>query len=365
MAFNIVTTIINMIAPSVLDKLAAALGVNPAVARSALAAAVPAVLGAFGSKASTDVGARALFDAVSKTDGNVLGDLASTLTGASGEKFIQGGLGSLGSLLGDNTMKGLTGAIAKQSGMGSDASSSIVALASQLAMGQLAKSVTGDGLNASSLAGLLSSQQANITSALPAGLGSLLSSAGVVSSNFAGSAGRAVNEAARTASAATAQAASAAAAAKKSGSNWLVWLIPVLAVLAALWYFMGHGTETAVKEATSSATGLVVDGVDVNGQVTSAFEGLKTTLGSITDAASAQAALPKLQDAVTSVDGLSAIAAKLSPEQRTMLAGLISAGLPTLKDLIAKVLAIPGVGDVVKPVADTLLAKIEALAKSA
>lgn len=360
MAFNIVTTIINMIAPSVLDKLAAALGINSSLARTALSAAVPAVLGALGSKASTDVGARALFDTVSKTDTSMLGDLASTLTGASGEKFLQGGLGSLSSLLGDGALKGLTGAVAKQAGISSDASSSLVSLAGSLAMGQLAKSVTGEGLNASSLASLLSSQQGNIASALPAGLGSLLSSAGVVGSNFAGQAGKAVNDAARTATNAGYQAANTA----KKGTNWLAWLIPLLVALAALWYFLGHSSApVTTTEVAPAAKSLVVDGVDLGTQVTSVFDGLKTTIGGITDAATAQAALPKLQDAVKSVDGLSGILPKLSGDQRTMLSGLINAALPTLKDLIAKVLAIPGVGDVLKPTADALLGKIDALTK--
>ena len=121
----------------------------------------------------------------------------------------------------------------------------------------------------------------------------------------------------------------------------------------------------AAEQAAGSATALVADGVDVNAQLTTAFDGLKTTLGGITDAASAQAALPKLQEAVTSVDGLTAMAAKLTPTQRTMLSGLITAALPTLKELIAKVLAIPGVGDIVKPTADALMAKVEALANPA
>jgi hypothetical protein len=362
---NIVSTILNMIAPAILDKLAASLGISAATAKSALAAAIPAVLGAMGSKASSDVGSRALFDAVSKTNTNAMGDLASTLTGTSGADFMKGGLGSLTSLLGDNALGGLTGAIGKQAGLPAAATSSIVGLASQLAMGQLAKSVTGGGLNAASLAGLLSSQQGNIASALPAGLGSALSSAGVLGGDFAGQASRAVNDAARTASAATAQAANAA---KKTGTNWLAWIIPLLIAAAAAWYFlggMGHSVKEAAEQAAGSATALVVDGVDVNAQLTTAFDGLKTTLGGITDAASAQAALPKLQEAVTSVDGLTAMAAKLTPTQRTMLSGLITAALPTLKELIAKVLAIPGVGDIVKPTADALMAKVEALANPA
>lgn len=362
---NIVSTILNMIAPAILDKLAASLGISTTTAKSALAAAIPAVLGAMGSKASSDVGARALFDAVAKADTGAMGDLGATLTGASGADFMKGGLGSLTSLLGDNALTGLTGAISKQAGLGAAATSSIVGLAGQLAMGQLAKSVTGGGLNASSLAGLLSSQQGNIASALPAGLGSALSSAGVLGGDFAGQASRAVNDAARTASAATAQAASAA---KKTGTNWLAWIIPLIVIAAAAWYFlggMGHSVKEAAEQAAGSATALVVDGVDVNAQLTTAFDGLKTTLGGITDAASAQAALPKLQEAVTSVDGLTAMAAKLTPTQRTMLSGLITTALPTLKELIAKVLAIPGVGDIVKPTADALMAKVEALANPA
>ena len=92
---NIVTTILNMIAPAILDKLAASLGISSGAAKSALAAAIPAVLGAMGSKASSDVGARALFDAVSKTNTNATGDLASTLTGGAGANFMKDGLGSL------------------------------------------------------------------------------------------------------------------------------------------------------------------------------------------------------------------------------------------------------------------------------
>jgi hypothetical protein len=359
MAFNIVNSIVSMVAPAIIDKLAAMLGLSSASARTALMAAVPAVLGALGSKASTETGARALFDAVSKTDTNMLSNLATTLTGGSGEQFLQSGLGGLGSLLGDNALSGLTGAIAKQAGLSGSASSSIVSMAGQLAMGQLAKSVTSDGLNASSLAGLLRSQQGNIASAMPAGLGSLLSGAGVIGSDLANEASRAAGDAARTASAVTQTAA-------KKGTSWLAWIIPLLIIAAALWYFLGNRSDM-VKDATNvpaAATSLVVDGMDIGTQVTSVFDGLKTTLGGITDAASAQAALPKLDEAVKTVDGMSGVLGKLSAEQKTALGALIAAALPALKEIVAKVVAIPGVGDVVKPTLDGLVGKIEAMAKA-
>ena len=79
----------------------------------------------------------------------------------------------------------------------------------------------------------------------------------------------------------------------------------------------------------------------------------------------AQAALPKLDETVKSLDGIGGMLTKLSVEQRTMLAGLVSAALPALKDLAARVTALPGVGDIAKPTVDGLLSKIEALGKPA
>ena len=355
MAFNIVSAIINSLAPSVIDKVAAALGVNPGLAHSALGAAVPAVLAVFGSKASTETGARALFDAVSKTDTGAFGDLAATLSGAKGEKFLQGGLGSLGSLLGDAGLKGLTGAIGRQAGIGSDASSSLVSLAGQLAMGQLAKSAASEGLDAAGLGGMLRAQQDNITSALPAGLGDMLSASGLVGGNFAEQAGRAATQAVHKAAPVT-----------KKGASWLTWAMPVLLALVALWWFLGNRSATTVTEAVPQAvTEVMVEGVDIGKQLTGALDGLRTTLGGITDAATAEAALPRLQETVTAVDGISGLLAKLTPEQRSMLAGLVSAALPAIKEVSGKVLAIPGVGDIVKPTVDGLVAKIEALAKPA
>ena len=354
-ALNIVSAIINSLAPSVVDKVAAALGVNSGLARTALSAAVPAVLAIFGSKASTDTGARALFDAVSKTDTGAFGDLAATLSGAKGEKFLQGGLGSLGSLLGDTGLKSLTNAIGRQAGIGSDASSSIVSLAGQLAMGQLAKSAASEGLDAAGLSNLLRGQQNNIKSALPAGLGDMLSASGLVGSNFAEQAGRAATNAVHHTAQVT-----------KKGTNWLTWALPALLALLALWWFLGNRSATTVTEAVPQAVKeVLVDGVDVGKQLTGTLDGLRTTLGGITDAATAEAALPKLQETVTAFDGISGLAAKLTAEQRSMLAGLVSVALPAIKEVSGKVLAIPGVGSILKTTVDGLVAKIEALAKPA
>jgi len=364
-AMNIVTEIINLIAPAALDRIAAALGLSGDATKKALGIAVPALLAALGTKAASPGGAQALFDTVTGADPEALDKLTSTLSGAKAEKLVQGGTGALTSLFGHKILEGLTGAVSKQAGLSGDVSSSLMAIAGQLAMGSLAKSAKGSRLDAAGLAGLLNSQQSNIKAALPSGLGELLSAAGAVGSSFSGQATRAVSEARHAATAAAGQAAATA----RKGTNWLAWLIPIVVVAAALWYFLGQGSKPTVTTETGSTppavSEILVDGVDVGKQITTALDGLKGVLGGITDTATAQAALPKLQEAVASIDGVSGMMAKLSAEQKTVLAALVSAALPAIKEAADKALAIQGVGELAKPVVDSLLAKLEALAKPA
>jgi hypothetical protein len=276
---------------------------------------------------------------------------------------MQSGTSALTSLLGDSALSSITGAVSKYAGLGGTAGSSLMSIAAPLVLGALAKN--SSGMDASGLANLLGSQQDSIKAALPAGLGSLLSSAGVLGSNFASQAGRAAVDVGRTAS----TAASRVTPPAKSGTNWLMWLIPLALIAAGLWYFLGNrAPTTTTTDATTTApavTDMMLDGVDIGKQVTTVLDGLKTSLSGITDVATAQAALPKLQEAVAAIDGVSGMLGKLSAGQKSALAALVTTALPTIKDAATKVLAIQGVGDVAKPVVDSLLAKLEALAKGA
>jgi uncharacterized phage infection (PIP) family protein YhgE len=107
---------------------------------------------------------------------------------------------------------------------------------------------------------------------------------------------------------------------------------------------------------------LTVDGVNLANQFNSSVGTLKTALPTITDGASAQAALPKINDAITQLDGITARAAKLSPEARSTLAKLIVAATPAINQMCDTVLTTPA-GTVAKPAIDNLRAKLDALAK--
>jgi hypothetical protein len=89
---------------------------------------------------------------------------------------------------------------------------------------------------------------------------------------------------------------------------------------------------------------------------------LQTSLQGITDEASAKAALPKLQDVKMEVDKEINLVGQLSPEQRKIIVGLVGPAMATLNQLFDKVLAIPAVGEVLKPTINALKANLTTLA---
>ena len=105
----------------------------------------------------------------------------------------------------------------------------------------------------------------------------------------------------------------------------------------------------------------MVGGADVSKQVTDSIANLRSTLGGVTDAASAEAALPKLRNITAQIDQVDELIGRMTPEQRKLLAGIVSPLMPTLNQLFDKVLAIPGVSEVLKPTIDLIKAKLAML----
>jgi hypothetical protein len=130
-----------------------------------------------------------------------------------------------------------------------------------------------------------------------------------------------------------------------------------LAILAVLIYLFAKPTEQVVQPGVPTIPSLTVGGLDIGKEVTDSITNLRTTLAGITDAASAQAALPKLWEVTTQIDKVDGLVGQLSPEQRKVLAGLVNSLMPSLD----KVLAIPGVTELLKPTIDALRAKLTVL----
>jgi hypothetical protein len=315
----------------------------------------------------------------------------------------------LSTLLGSQDQNALAGAIGKFTGMSQGATGSLLGMLAPVVLGMI-KQQGAARLDPGRVAGLLAGQKDNIAAALPSGLSKMLAGTGLLDS---------LGDAARTATAATEDAARtsapalrsvggsaqrSASAAMPTSNQWLYWLIPAAAAAALLIYFLARPVEqvaeqpatqpatagqattaarpataaqpatagqattpgqaaTAAKPATAeqpatAGQSLIVGDLNIGKQVTDSISSLRTTLAGITDANSARAALPKLQEAAAQFDKVSGLSAQLSAEQRKLLAGTVSPSLPTLNQLLDKVLAIPGVAELLKPTIDALKAKL-------
>jgi hypothetical protein len=115
--------------------------------------------------------------------------------------------------------------------------------------------------------------------------------------------------------------------------------------------------EGALTEAQTAA--LTVGNVNLGDQVNGIATNLETTLKGVTDAQSAQAAVPKLKDINAKLEQLSGTVTQLPGDGKKVLADVLSKRVAGLKTLAAEVAAKPGVGTVVKPELDAVIAKLE------
>jgi len=362
MAVNLVSLIMQFLTPDMIGRIASALGLDRTNTQTAIGAAIPGLLAGLSGVAAQPGGAQKLVDTVRQQTG-ALGSFANMI-GASGQSsLIEKGSQILSSLLGSRDQTALAGAVSKYAGLGQNASGSLLGMLAPIVMGTIGQQQGTRSLDAGGIASLLSSQKDNIAAALPAGFANLLGGSGLLDS---------LGGAARTATAAAGQTArvttSAARAIGDTGQraaavslNWLYWLIPLLAIAALLIYFFARPAEQVAQQGVTAVQGLTVGGLDVAKQVTDSVTSLRTTLGSITDAASARAALPKLQEVTTQIDKVDGLLGQLSPEQRKVLAGMVNPLMPSLNQLLDKVLAIPGVAELLRPTIDTLRAKLAVL----
>jgi hypothetical protein len=122
-----------------------------------------------------------------------------------------------------------------------------------------------------------------------------------------------------------------------------------------------QATEAASQAATSVAN-LTVGNVNLAERVTTFFDDAKKTLEGVTDAKSAEAARPKLQEIAANLDQISDLAGQLPADGKQAFTGMIDKGVPTLRPLIDKVLAMPGVGEVLKATLEPIKTKLQAMA---
>lgn len=375
MALNIVSLVSQFITPVLVNRIAGALGINSGLAQMLVNGAIPSILGSLGGVAATPNGAKSISNAIANQDPDLLGSLTKAIGGAGQGDMLSTGANMLGSLIGSNAVGGLAGALGKFAGADANAAKGVLGMVAPAIMGTLGQQDPDNWSDGNGIAKLFAGQKDAIAAAMPPGLGSILSSAGIphlggMATGAAASATAAAGAAASSAASAARDVRNTAAAAVQPPSGLPGWALPALAVvvLALLaWWFLGRHSapekmaEKPAAAATTSAApaAVAVDVADIGKQATAAVAGLTAAFGTITNAETAKAALPKLTEGAHAIDKIAGMADKIPAEAKTGLKGAVAA----LKELIAKVAALPGVGDVIKATTDPLVAKLDALVK--
>ena len=112
-----------------------------------------------------------------------------------------------------------------------------------------------------------------------------------------------------------------------------------------------------MTEAQTAA--LTVGDVNVGEQLTDAMQSAEETLQGITDAASAEAAVPELNAINTQLEELSGTVYQLPDDAKKVLSDLLNERLTELRTLAEDVTGREGVGDVVRPALEPIIAKLE------
>jgi hypothetical protein len=370
MATNLVSYMMQFLTPDLIGRIAGTLGLDRNDTHTGVTAAVPALLAALGSVAARPGGTQNLVNAI-KQQSSVAENFGSMIATGNPSSFVDKGSSLLMSLLGSDDQSSLVGAIGRFAGLGHSGGSSLLGMLSPLVMGLIGKQI-GPRLDVGSLSNLFASQKENIAQALPSGMSNLLGGTGLLDSlsSTAGYATTAAAQAGKATMAAAGQYASSAGRSVSTGAqraaasatpNWVYWAIPALVVAGLLWYLLAdHTTQVAERPTVvpPQTQNVVVSGVDVGKQINDSLGTLRTSLASITDAASATAALPKLQEATAQIDKVAGTVKQLPADQRRVADGLVASSMETVNQLFDKVLAIPGVAEVVRPTIASLRTKL-------
>jgi hypothetical protein len=348
---NLVDLIKGQMNDDVIGKLGSLIGESPDKARSAVNAAVPTLLGSLAGMASSGDGAQKLMSVLDQQEPGLLGNFASML-GSGGNNLAEKGSAMMSSLFGGSMVTSVLGVLAKFLNIDAAKIGKLIAAVAPMVMGVLASQKKSLGLNASGLAQMLAGQKQNISAAMPSGLASALSAVPGLGSmaDFAKSGMSAAASYGQQGMNAAAQAA-----------NPLRWLLPLL-VLAVAGYFGWQYWQNQQKKApvADAAKGLLdAAGVTkLTNDVKSWFTNATDALNGIKDEATATEALPKLKDMVGQLDGWKAMLDKVPAAAKGGLTTLLKDSLKSLTEVVNKVLAMPVVGDQLKPVLTELTTKL-------
>jgi hypothetical protein len=354
---NLVDLIKDQLSSGVIKHLSSQIDASEGATRSAAFAAVPALLSALSGLASGgSSGSQKLVSALESLGSGSIESLTHKMTNQPGAVLEQGA-SILSSLFGSSTISGVVNVLSRFASLAPGATQKLLGYLTPLVLGSIASHFSGKSINGQSLANLFADQKANIASAMPSGF-SLTDVPGLAA------AGSAVRPAAR--------------GVEEKSSSMMRWLLPlagIAAVAALLWMFLPSRSNPAPEVKNPIATRaqspdndnaqggesikLVVPDVSkLKTELTDTFSSLTEALTSIKDVKSAETALPKLQELEGKLEVAKTTMKDLGTAAKATITTLVKASEGKVRELIEKVLAIPGVGEKIKAVADSIKTKL-------
>jgi hypothetical protein len=385
MAINLMDLVKSAISSSgVADQIGSAAGLDKSKTNSAIEAAIPVLLGGLMKKASTPSGASELSNFFKKQDAepSILDNLGSLVSGGATSKLLGMGSSLLPMLLG-SSQASIVSVLMKLLGIGDKGVLGLLGSLAPIVMsvvGRQAKSA--GGFEPGVLTNLLGGQNNFLSSALPNELKGVMGLAdlGRQASETVTNAARNTTRETTTRENTTRERGYVAPAPAAPASNPLSWLLPLLALgaLGFLGYTFMSGTKKeevktpvvrttptpvpekapAIKPAPDVVAaplelpklelpgGMSIE--DLQKKLAGSFDGITTTLGSITDVDTAKGAVSKLEEAAKAYADLGMD--KMPAAATGTLAPFIKPYFEKVGGLLNTLYLIPGVKDIIEPV---------------
>lgn len=400
MSANLISSITQALSANIVTRIASGLGLDRSQAEKALQAGIPGLLAALVSLISRPGGVSALDNAIAQQPPGLLSNLGNVIGSPTQNSVVESGSRLLNSLLGGSTSSALTNAVSQYAGVGGGISKSLMGLLAPVVLAVLGQEQRARGLDADGLADLVESQKDGIARAIPSGFSKYLQGTGILDGVMGAERAASAADPASRPQYTTAERYSDQS--REASSPWR-WALPALAVLALLgiaWSMRtGSGpdvtavapppaTETPAQteansnslsntgtstgaagtdimpapfQALDSIRGVKVGDTDFGAQIANAVDGMRSSLSSIKDEASAQAVAQPLAKSAEEFSRLKKMLDQLSPDVRKTVVNAIAATRPMLDQLFNKALAIPGVSALIKPTVDSVRAEFDTL----